>query len=120
MIGLSLVPGLVWPVARCSVGLGPRHGPKSLTASTPPNEPSLTPSPLSGTRSPEAAEIVQPAYREIAGSTRNPSQITCSMRCHLPPAALEAVRQVAVEPAPRLAHPRPGGAGSQRLRRFAS
>jgi hypothetical protein len=34
MIGLSLVPGPVWPVARCCVGLGPRHGPKSLAGNT--------------------------------------------------------------------------------------
>jgi hypothetical protein len=33
----------------------------------------------------EAAEILQPAYREVAGSTRNLSQITCSTRGHLPP-----------------------------------
>ncbi len=86
MIGLSLVPGPVWPVARCSVGLGPRHGPRSLTGSTPPNEPSLTPEPAVRDQAVrEAAEIVQPACREIAGSTRNPSQITCATRCHLPP-----------------------------------
>src|SRR5580693_5932098 len=50
IIGLSLVPGPVWPVARCRLGLGRRRGPRSLTGSTPPNEPSLSPSPLSGTR----------------------------------------------------------------------
>jgi len=63
MIGLSLVPGPVWPVARCSVALGPRHGPRSL-----------------------------PSYRKIAGSTRNPSRINCSTRCRLPPVAAVRTR----------------------------
>ena len=36
-------------MARCSGGLGLRHGPRSLTGSTPPNEPSLTPSLVSAT-----------------------------------------------------------------------